>query len=154
MKTWIAVINRSEARFFETDSKNSKKKNDLKYLSKLENPKGRMKAIDINADRPGVYTSSATTHRGHLEKPQSPVERVSQMFAIEIANFLEQHRNKKSFDELTIIVEPRFLGKIRSAFSKELSALVTREISKDLRAVSNDQLKERLWPAKAATAEF
>ena len=149
MKTWIAVINRAEARFFET---NSHKNGELKFLSKIENPKGRMKAIDINADRPGVYTSSATTHRGLLVKPQSPVERVSQMFALQIARFLEHHRNQNSFDELTVIVEPHYLGKIRAAFSKELAAVVTREIPKDLRKVSNEQLKERLWPA-GGTAE-
>lgn len=146
MKTWIAVINRAEARFFETDSK---KKGQLKYLSKLENPKGRLKAIDINADRPGTSFSS-TTHRGRLVQPQNPVERVSQMFAIEIANFLDHHRNLNSFDDLTIIVEPHYLGKIRAAFNKELLSLVTREIPKDLRSVSNEALKERLWPPKSA----
>jgi protein required for attachment to host cells len=141
MKTWIVVINRAEARIFET---NSKEQGEIKFISKLENPKGRLKAIDINADKPGYTMSSATMHRGRLEKPQGPVERVAAMWAKEVVEHLDAHRIANSFDEITLVVEPHYLGVIRNTMHKELAHLVTREIPKDLGAVTTDEIRRRI----------
>lgn len=140
MKTWIAVINKTEARFFEAKNLQA---TDLKFVSKLENPRGRLRAGDINADKPGYFAGSPT-HGGSMTSNQSPVDRVAQVFAKEIAEHLERHFLKNDFAQLTLIVEPHFLGKIRAALSKDLAAAVNREIPKDLRKVSVEQLRERL----------
>lgn len=146
MRTWIAVVNRSEARFFET---NFKKNGDLKFLFKMENPKGRLKSGEINADKPGYLSGSATLHGVSLTKPQSPVERVCSMFSKEIAACLEENRVLHKFDQLILFAEPHFLGILRSDFPKPLSSLIVKEFQKDLRAVSNEQLRERLWPSSS-----
>lgn len=141
MKRWIAVINKTEARFFSAQNPQA---TDLTFISKLENPKGRLRSGDINADKPGFFASGSSTHGGHMTSVQSPVERVAENFAKEIVAHLEHALSMNEFAELTLIVEPRFLGVIRSAMSKELSSKVTREIPKDLRQVSTEQVRSRL----------
>jgi Protein required for attachment to host cells len=142
MKTWIVVINRAEARIFET---NSDAQGDINFVMKLENPKGRLKAIDINADRPGsTRGDGSSTHHGRKEKEQGPVERITQMWAKEVVDFLDLHRRKNDFEEINLIVEPHFLGVIRGCMPKELQNLVTREIPKELRPVTAEAVQLRI----------
>ncbi|MNS76385.1 Protein required for attachment to host cell [compost metagenome] len=143
MKTWIAVINRTDVRIFETNSNTPGE--DIKFITKLENPKGRLRAIDINADRPGTTMGSGSiTHRGRKEKAQGPVERVTFMWARHVVDFLDLHRRKNDFDELNLIVEPHFLGVIRGCMNKELEQIVTREIPKELRPVTAEAVQQRI----------
>ena len=144
MKTWIVVINRAEARIFETNS-NSNAQGDITFVMKLENPRGRLKAIDIDADRPGSSMGNGSSvHRGRKEKAQGPVERVTEMWAKELVEFLDLHRRKNDFDEINLIVEPHFLGVIRRCMNKELQNLVSREIPKELRPVTAEAVQMRL----------
>lgn len=142
MKTWIVVANRTEAKVFEyTNKKNSV----VQYVTKLDNPRGRLRPIAINADRPGSFTS-LQTHGTKLEKQESPTERIAQEFAIKVVDFLEGERQKQKFDELVLISDPHFIGRLRGLVSKELRRSVSREIIKDLLTVTTQELQTRLWP--------
>lgn len=145
MKTWIVVVNRSEAKIFEF---NNKPNNEVEFVKKLDNPKGRMRAQDINADKPGIF-SNRVAHGPRLVKRETPIQHVAQEFAKKVSDYLEASLMNESFDDLIIIAEPNFLGRLRNLFSKELSSCVSREISKDLRIVTRDALKTRLWPESA-----
>lgn len=142
MKTWIVVVNRSEAKIFTYDNKPN---HAVEFVKKLDNPKGRMKAQDINADRPGIF-SNRVAHGPRLVKAETPTQHVAQEFAKRVTVFLEDSLQSNQFDNVIIISEPNFLGRLRNLFSKELSATVSREISKDLSIVTRDELKNRLWP--------
>ncbi len=141
MKRWIVVINKIEARFFSASNPQA---TDIKYIDKLENPKGRLRSGEINADKPGFFSSGSSTHGGHMTSVQSPTDRVAEVFAKEIVQYLEHALSLNQFAELTLIVEPRFLGKIRAVMGKELSSRVVKEIPKDLRQVSTEQVRQRL----------
>jgi protein required for attachment to host cells len=145
MKTWVAVANRTEVRFFEVDEK---AKNKLKLIKKIENPKGRLKNSDINADRPGVSTFTFAFSRTSLRKPQEPTDRVAQIFAKSISEELERGYNAHLFQNLILVVEPRFLGKIRAALSKQISEIVRRTLNKDLAHVPDSQLSQFIWSKK------
>lgn len=143
MKTWIVVANRSEAKFFSTDPK---RRGQVEFVSKIENPRGRLKNGDINADRPGAFSPMSTTHGSGREASQSPVERVAQEFALEIVESLTTAKSTQEFEELVLIADPQFLGLLRNAMTKELSRIVVREEAKDLNAVTADQIRDRLYP--------
>lgn len=144
MKTWIVVVNRCEAKVFEADGRHNK--GEVRYVEKLENPRGRLRDSDINSDRPG-FIASPNHHGGRMAKPQSPTERIAQMFAKKVTMHLEDACRQNAFDELVLIAPPNFLGQMRAMFSRELREKVEREMPKDLGpAVTGDELKERLWP--------
>lgn len=143
MKTWIVVANRSEVKFFSADPKRG---GPVEYVSKLENPRGRLRNGDINADKPGAFGLPGTGHGSARVGPQSPVERVAQEFAIEIVDALTTAKSLQQFEALILIADPHFLGILRNNLSKELARLVVREEAKDLNLVTADEVRARLWP--------
>lgn len=151
MKTWIIVVNRVEAKIFESDSK---KRREIYYLNKLENPRGRLKAHEIDADKPGIF-ASVLSFGSRFVGTQSPTDRISQMFAKRVVQFLEQARQGGEFDDLILIAEPQFLGKLRNLYSRDLKDVVTKEIPKDLGPqITGKDLKKRLWPHQEGTASI
>ena len=142
MKTWIVVANRTEAKVFKYLHK---KESHVEFITSLKNPRGRLRAIAINADRPGAF-ANLETHGARLVKAQSPTERVAQEFAKKVSTFLEEQMQNAQFDDLVVISDPHFIGRLRGLFSKELKRMISREIIKDLMAVTAHDLEERLWP--------
>lgn len=152
MKTWIVVVNRSEAKIFESDTR--KNNGTVRFVEKVENPRGRMAAKDINADKPGVLMT-LMGYGTRLVKSQSPTDRVSQVFAKELTDHLEGALRKQNFDSMILIAPPQFLGKMRTYISKDLRGHITREISKDLGpSVTAAELQRRLWPPQEARFEL
>jgi protein required for attachment to host cells len=148
MKTWILVANRTEAKIFKYLNKRG---GHVEYLTSLKNPRGRLRAIAINADRPGTF-ANLETYGARLVKSQSPTERVAQEFAKRVCVFLEHQVQDNQFDELVVISDPHFLGRLRHLFSKELKKKISREIKKDLIMITSRDLEKRLWPQDALGA--
>lgn len=144
MKTWIVVANRSEARIFSSDPKRYR---DVDFINKIENPRGRLRAGDINADKPGAFAPMAYGHGSGREARVSPTEQVALDFCKEIIDTLELARSQNQFSELILFADPHFLGLMRNQMSKELRKIVIREEAKDLSVVTTDEIQERLWPA-------
>ena len=141
MRTWIVVSNRTEAKVFRYLNK---KDNKIEFVISLKNPRGRLRPIAINADRPGMF-ANLETYGSRLVKSQSPTERVAQEFAKRVGDFLEEQMRSKQFDELIMISDPHFLGRLRNLYSKELKKRISREIPKDLVGVTAEDLQSRLW---------
>lgn len=77
------------------------------------------------------------------------------MFAKRVVQFLEQARQGGEFDDLILIAEPQFLGKLRNLYSRDLKDVVTKEIPKDLGPqITGKDLKKRLWPHQEGTASI
>ena len=144
MKTWIVVANRSEARIFYSDPK---RKRDVDFVSKMENPRGRLKAGDINADKPGAFAPMAMGHGSARESRVSPTEQVALDFCKQIVDSLELARSQNQFEELILFADPHFLGLMRNQMSKELRKMVSREEAKDLNVATTDEIQERVYPA-------
>lgn len=142
MKTWIVVANKTEAKIFEYANK---KNSVIKYVMKLENPRGRLRSIDINSDKPGTFLG-LTSHGTRLVNEESPTDRIAQEFAKKVVEFLEEEQRKRQFDDLVIISNPHFIGRMRGLYSKELSQAIQREVIKDLGPITTHELQERLFP--------
>jgi protein required for attachment to host cells len=142
MKTWIAVLNRTEARFFETTQLDGK---DFKLVTKLENPRGRLRSGDINADRPGASPSDGHAYPSGYTNHEDPVERVAHMFALSISDYLDKGRNDHLYDDLVLVGEPHFLGKMKAALTKQTFNTVTRTLTKDLVNIPDHQVHEYVF---------
>ena len=148
MKTWIAVVNRCEARLYETNEKNGVTDRKLKLVKRLENPRGRLKSSEINADRPGSSTTSFTFSRTRLVKKQDPTDRIAQIFAKTISEELVRGVNEHLYEKLILVSEPNFLGKVRAALSKKTYNVVVSTLHKDLVNVSDHDLPQFIWPRR------
>jgi protein required for attachment to host cells len=150
MKTWVAVINRCEARLFEINEKpvitNGRNHDRLKPVKKLENPKGRLRNREINADRPGFSRSRFAFSGTHRVKSQEPTDRIAEMFAKDISTELEKAFNGHLFANLILVGEPHFLGKVRAALSKNTLNAISNTLRKDLVNVPDHDLPDFLWP--------
>ena len=148
MKTWIAVVNRCEARLYETNEKNGVTDKKLKLVKRLENPRGRLKKQEINADRPGAFSGSFTYSGTGLENNQDPTERVAQIFAKSISQELDRAANEHLYDKLILVSEPSFLGKVRAALTKKTANIVSDTLHKDLIHVPDHDLPQFIWPRR------
>ncbi|UOF02376.1 host attachment protein [Bdellovibrio reynosensis] len=142
MKTWIVVVNRTQAKVFACTNKRG---DGIEFVTKLDNPRGRLRAQDINADKWGVF-ATLMSHGSRQEKKEGPTDRVAQEFAIKVSDFLDECLLQKNFDDLILIAEPQFLGRLRNLLGREVKALISQEIAKDLNLVSVDDLRSRLYP--------
>ena len=88
-----------------------------------------------HAGRMATVTSSAGEDEIHQE---------AQLFARRVAKLLEEARNRQRFDELVVIAPPRFLGLLRKALPQSVCSVVTRELDKDYRQLSNNDVQQRM----------
>lgn len=152
MKTWVAVVNRCEARLFEVDDtkqkNNVRPKNKLKLVKKIENPRGRLRNGEIDADRPGFSRNSFAYSGTRLSKSQEPTQRVAEMFAKNISEELDKALNDHQYDDLILVVEPHFLGMVRTELSKKTAGTISTTLHKDLVNVPDHQLQDFIWPKR------
>lgn len=144
MKTWIVVASRTEAKFFEYSGS---VRRSVQYLSKLENPRGRLRAKEINSDKPGDFYNEFTFHGTSLVKDESPTERVAQEFAKKVVDYIDFQHDQKKFDDLVLVSDPHFMGRLRGLLPRNIMQIVKKEVLKDLSSVTTQELQDRLWPA-------
>jgi protein required for attachment to host cells len=118
---WYVVANQEIAKILVDDGEHQ----DLQVLHTLENPRGP-------EDQPSV-----------LPNPQ-PHDVTATLFAKEIAGFLQNEKLSNHFVSLTIVAEPRFLGKLRHELNPHLLPSVTHWVGKDLHKTPIHELPERI----------
>jgi len=154
MKTWIAVVNRCEARLFETNEKNGVGDKKLKLVKRLENPKGRLRKHQINADRPGSFSAKFAYPGSGIENSQDPTKHIAMVFAKSISEELDRAANERLFDKLILVSEPNFLGKIRAVLSKKTANAVSNTLHKDLIHIPDHDLPQFIWPSQQQEVEL
>lgn len=113
---WILVANRTMAKLFESRSI----RDELKPIKTISNP----------------YI---------LPTEKTPHDRDADAFARHLALMLERDRSRGRFDELILVAEPGFLGKLRAYFGKRTGSLGNvKTVNKELIHVSAKNLRLHL----------
>ena len=149
---WYLVTNQKTAKVFtETTSRGR-----LVLLKQLENPLANVRNRDMVRRQAGMGIRSAGVGgTPYSEKQRSdPHEEAAYQFAKEIMKFLDSEKRQKNFETITIIAEPRFLGKLRSAMSKNLSRVVLEWVQKDLLKEPLKRLTQDLLSLKRVSPEL
>jgi protein required for attachment to host cells/ribosome-associated translation inhibitor RaiA len=135
-RCWTLVANRTVARAFESvDGKG------FRPVMGLTHPEGKLKEIELTADRPGRVTSSAASGRRHaLSAGLSAHEQSAQEFAKRIALILRKARTEHALTELVLVAEPKFLGVLRAHLPKAVLGLITHEFAKEYPLMSDADL--------------
>jgi len=116
----------------------------MDLVAEIDHPRGRLKASELEADRPGRAFDRAAQGRHAYSNEESPADRVEHEFALQLADQLNQHRNSEAFDQLVLVAGPKLLGKLRQALSEPTRKLVSAELDKDLIDPSEQDLRKYL----------
>lgn len=140
---WIVVASQKEARIFRKSSSTGR----LILVTTFENPLGGERRRNLirkeagrgvkSFGRVGAVTYSQT-------KRNDPVDEAVKQFARDLSRFLDAERLKKSFESMTMVAEPRLLGKIRAEMSSDLLHSVSRWMRKDLQKTPRLELQQML----------
>jgi protein required for attachment to host cells len=135
---YVLVADGGSARFLRVRNEDGKRS--LTDVATLERISARSPARDLVTDRtgrvfdsPGRTGHGAKTHARHgANSDYDPHAIEVERFAKRIARRLDLERRNKSFDELVVIAEPRFLGVLRVHLTALTGRIITRQAAKDL----------------------
>jgi len=138
-RRWVLVAHQAGARFFE-----SKHKNHVELIEQIDYPNGRLKHSELKSDKQGRGFDSMGGQRHHLGSMTDAPEHEATVFAQQLADKLDLGRKENHFNEVVLIADPYFLGKLRDVLSSELSKIVVGSHSKDYAHTPMNELKERI----------
>ncbi|MFG1492755.1 host attachment protein [Halobacteriovorax sp. ZH4_bin.1] len=136
-RSWVVVASKSNARIYER-----KKRNTLKLIKSLENPKVKLKEGEVDSDRHGsMANSNGHGYQSFTPKKTNKKHR-EELFAKEINQFLNHNHNKNNFDDLVIVAENSFLGVIRNNLNSNLNKHVSNYLNKDLGNLPDSEIEK------------
>lgn len=146
--TWILVANSSFAQIFQTFKaklfqSNGHYQNELKPIHKFYHYQSRLKNSELISDKFGNYQGGVSGHSCFVEA-SDPKDLEVHKFAHEIADFLNDARLKREYDDLVIISNPHFQGILQNCLNNQTERLITATIGRDYTNISNKDLIKRL----------
>jgi protein required for attachment to host cells len=148
---WFIVASQKEVRIFIKASDRKR----IELIKTLTNPLGTVKKSDLIKKEAGRGTKSIGRHMGSTHysetKRHDPHEQAEIQFAKEIVQFLESEQLKNTFESLTVVAEPHFLGKLKAEMNDKLEQSVTNWIKKDLQKTPPNDLADFLVPKPERT---
>ena len=138
--TWILVARRSNAVIFSSHGPGLP----IDVVNKIDNPRGRLKSRDIDADRPGRTFDRRGFGRHATSTEESPTEHFEHGFAVRLAEQVDHDRALDAFDLLVLVAPPKLLGLLRHELPKPTRRLVVGELAKDLVDPTPTEVREQL----------
>jgi len=127
--TWIVVGDAGRARIFEIPGA----RRPMREIRDFFHPEGRARNRELVTDGPGRYYGKGERSQGHTAPPgMSAVEHEEELFAVELAEYLDNARAQSRFQVLHVIAVPRLLGLLRRHLPEPTRKLIGKEIAKDL----------------------
>ena len=127
-KYWVVAADASRARIFSREKKFSP----LAEEEGLVHGESRLKREELTRDRPGQVFESATPGENINAEPTDPRSREAEVFARELGEKLGAIRASGQMQGLTLIAEPRFLGRLRDHLDRPTREQVLFEVGKNL----------------------
>lgn len=139
-QVWVVVASSTRCRIFKQDRHNAP----LVELEDLVQPEGRLRRRDVESDRPGRALDGSGHGRHGMGDPLDRVEHESARFAKRVAGRLERARQRRRFDRLVVVAEPRFLGHLRQGLTDATRSCVTTQLKKNLCTADPTSIREAL----------
>lgn len=136
---WIVAADSSRARIFKALPGNK-----LEELETLTHPRSRLADRDMASDRPGQSVDRGGEGRHSLEPSTDPKRQEAVNFSRIVAAKLDKARSLQQYQELVIMAAPAFLGMLREQLSKQVEQSVIREVSKNISALSAEEIRKHL----------
>ena len=143
--TWFLIADSSRARLFSTTAGDH-----IGEIASFANPEGRSQEGELAS-----YDSGISARAAPRSGPQQPsaLDHKVELFAKELARYLEQARTEHRYDALFLFAAPEFLGLLRQNLSKDVEALVVDEFDKDISWFNGPDVERYLKRKLAHTAQ-
>ncbi len=136
MLTRIVVADQSVARLYDIDSPDAP----LRPVGELSDASAHLHDRDFKSDRPGRVFDHAPAggeRRGSVAHhatggERTPRKHEAERFASRIAHELEKAVQQGRCNRLILMAGPPFLGLLRAALPRAVSAVIVAEVPKDL----------------------
>jgi protein required for attachment to host cells len=138
--TWLLVAHRAGALLFES----RKRGTDLTRVDQIENPRGRLKAGEVDSDRPGRAFDKQGGGRHAYSKEESPTEHVEHELVKELVGRLEKARTAGEFARLILIAPAKMLGQLRDELSDPLRAMVVASVAKNFAHTDDQEMHKHI----------
>ena len=126
--TWVLLAHRGGAKIF------SQVGGQVTLLQEIDHPDGRKHNRDMTTDgegsRFGSVSSGNITHGGVASGSRvEATEHVADVFALRLAEVLRDGRTHAQFDDMILVSEPKFLGRLRSCLDTESAKLILASVN-------------------------
>lgn len=143
-KYWVLAADRSEARLFVRD----KPRAALQEVQDFAHPAARLRAQDLETDRPGRVFASHGYGQSDAEPATDAATREAQRFARSLAERIDRAALGKEFEALSIVAEPSFLGLLRGELGKAAQERIDIEVARHLTRRSPETIAEAIEQAR------
>lgn len=140
MVTWILVAHRAGARLYKSRGPGA----ELVLLDSMDHPQGRALDREIDSDRPGRLFKLGSPARSAIDPERDSHEVIAEAWARQLATTLEHGRTAGEFDNLILVAEPKFLGKLNAALDPVTVKMVVATLRKDLSNIADRDLGKHL----------
>jgi len=127
MTIWVVVADSAKARILEAEKRSAK----LAEIHAMDHGEGRLREHEMSSDKPGRAFDRVGGGRHAMSSAVSPKKQEAIRFAKQVADYLEDGRNRNRFDRLYVLASPAFLGHLRDHFSDALMQLVVASVDKN-----------------------
>ena len=141
---WVLAADRSEARLFVRD----KPRAALQEVEDFAHPTARLRAQDLEADRPGRMFSSHGYGQSDAEPATDAATREAQRIARSLAERIDRAAARNEFETLSIVAEPSFLGVLRAELGKAALGRIDIEVTRHLTRRTAETIAEAIEDAR------
>lgn len=147
--TWIVSANASRARIFAQEDAAS----GLQEVEDMVNDAARLRMTEMESetDKYGPTAGTKSMHNTggavpnkQYEPDTTPDKHQAELFARDLTKFLRDAHREGRFDQLALVISPKFLGAVRQLLDQELGSAVKLEINKDYTHFDGQQLLDQL----------
>ena len=122
--TWLIIANAVKAEVYQLNHQ------EHTLIETLNHPESRLKTGDLTSDKPGSYRTDGSAS-GQYASHNNPHEDQKKHFAKELADFLENKRQKHAFTGLIMCSESHFHGLLNQCMTNSVQSLIIKTIEKD-----------------------
>lgn len=146
--TWVVVMDRSRAWFFEKEGGDQA----ARPLHQIANPDGRVLGKELTSDRPGrSFDSSPKGQHGQAGAARhsyssavSPHDEAAHKLVIKTVAYLKEGHGQNRYDHLVLIAESHFLGLVRGAMGAHNMGKNLVEIEKGWAHLTGPKLASKI----------
>lgn len=141
VKLWVVVADSSMARIFSAESPMGA----LHEIHTMNHAESRQAEQALASDEPGRSFDRSGQGARHAMEPRTTIkEHEAQVFAKELATYLEQQRGHNNYDRLVISAAPGFLGLLRDKLGANSRKAVALEQDKNLVHMNAAEIRRHL----------
>ena len=140
MSICVVVADSSKARILLAESGQSPLIDDRDFI----HPESRLREQDLVSDGTGSESAAGGYGQHSMGHEKTAHDQEMKNFADELCVEIDKLRQSSDLRRIYLVASPKFLGLLRAAMSKQCSALLEEEISKDLVSHSIEDIRSHL----------